>query len=145
LEDRIKIEIANRQDAHKINRPLLRRVLSHTMRGAGLSGTLSLAVVDEARMAELNRRYLGRLEPTDVLSFPLQDETSGPLGEIVVCADTAAKESARRRRSFDAELALYAVHGLLHLAGYDDTTEEQRTRMRRREREILSKFGLSAP
>ncbi len=145
MAKRAKIEITNLQMAHSVNRPLLRKVLSHTMREAGVSGTLSVAVVDSEEITELNRRFLGREEPTDVLSFPLQDEASDVFGEVVVCAEIAGQEAAEWGIGFDAELALYALHGLLHLLGYDDQTAEQRSRMQKREREILSGFGLEVP
>lgn len=136
----VKIEIANRQSQHRIKSALLRKVLTHTMREAGISGTLSVAVVDSDEIAELNRRFLGRAEPTDVLSFPMRDETSDLFGEVVVCADIATEEAGKRKISFDAELTLYALHGLLHLLGCDDKTAAQRKKMRMREREILEKF-----
>jgi len=145
MAKKVRIEIANLQMAHKVNRPLLRKVLSHTMREAGVSGTLSVAVVDSQEITELNRRFLGRAEPTDVLSFPMEDETSDDFGEVIVCAEVAGQEAADWGGSFDAELALYAVHGLLHLLDYDDLTSEQRSRMREREREILGEFGLEVP
>ena len=139
---KVKIEITNLQSVHDVNKALLRKVLSHTMREAGEGGTISLAVVDAEEITELNRRFLGRTEPTDVLSFPMRDENSDMFGEIIVCAEVAAREAARRSISFDAELALYALHGLLHLLGYDDQTAKQRTRMRKREREILERYDL---
>ena len=142
MGEKIKIEITNLQKVHDINRALLRKVLSQVMREAGETGSLSLAVVDEEEITELNRRFLGRAEPTDVLSFPMRDEDSDMFGEVVVCAEIAGKEALRRSIGFDAELALYALHGLLHLLGYDDRTPEQRSRMEKREQEILKNFGL---
>jgi len=140
-----KVEIVDLQSDHGVNRVLLRKILLHTMKDAKVGGTLSLAVVDEEEMTELNRRFLGRAEPTDVLSFPMQDEDeSGMFGEVVVCADVAAREAGRRRIAYDAELALYALHGLLHLIGYDDRTTAQRESIRKRENEILAAFGLTA-
>ncbi len=140
-----KVEIINLQSAHGVNRALLRKVLLKTMKEAKAGGTLSLAVVDEEEMTELNRRFLGREAPTDVLSFPMRDEDESDIfGEIVVCADVAAREADTRKTPYDTELALYALHGLLHLLGYDDGTPVQRRRMREREREILAAFGLDA-
>lgn len=140
-----KVEIMNLQSAHGVNRALLRKVLLKTMKEAKARGTLSLAVVDEVEMTELNRRFLGREEPTDVLSFPMRDEDESDMfGEIVVCADVAAREADARKTPYDTELALYALHGLLHLLGYDDGTPAQRRLMREREREILAAFGLDA-
>jgi probable rRNA maturation factor len=144
MKPKAKVEIVNLQSTHSVNRALLRRVLLQTMKEAEASGTLSLAVVDEEEMTELNRRFLGREEPTDVLSFPMQDEDESDMfGEIVICADVAAREAEARKTPYDAELALYAIHGLLHLLGYNDGTPAQRKRMREREREILTRFGLS--
>ena len=142
---KVRIEIADLQSVYPVNRALLRRVLTHTMKEAGTGGTLSVAVVDTEEITELNRRFLGRAEPTDVLSFPMQDETSDLFGEVVVCADIAGEKATELGIGFDAELSLYAVHGLLHLLGYDDGTEGQRARMRKREREILGQFGLPCP
>jgi probable rRNA maturation factor len=140
-----KVDIVDLQSDHGVNRTLLRRMLLHTMKEAKVEGTLSLAIVDEEEMTELNRRFLGRREPTDVLSFPMRDEDeSGMFGEVVVCADVAAREAGRRRLAYDTELALYALHGLLHLLGYDDRTAPQRERMGKRENEILAAFGLAA-
>ena len=141
MADNIKIDVSNLQSSHAVNEPLLEKVLSQTMREAGVSGTLSVAVVDSEEITELNRRFLGRAQPTDVLSFPMQDGASDLFGEIVICSDIAAKEAADRNISFDAELTLYAVHGLLHLLGYDDEMPQQRERMHRREREILALVG----
>ena len=105
---------------------------------------LSVAVVDDARMAELHEKYLGKAGPTDCLSFNLgEDNRAESLeGEIVVSAETARREARARRISTEAELTLYVVHGLLHLLGYDDQAPEQAARMHRTEDEILASLGL---
>lgn len=136
------IDIVNLQRRHRVNRILLRKVLTRAMRECGLNGTLSVAVVGPDAIAALNRRFLSRDGLTDVLSFPVKDARSGILGEIAICADAASAEASRRGVSFDSELALYAVHGLLHLAGYDDGTPGERARMRARERGIMDLFEL---
>ena len=105
---------------------------------------ISVAVVDEARMAELHQRHLGKTGPTDCLSFDLGDDGRGQNleGEIVVSWETARREARARQIDAQAELALYVVHGLLHLLGYDDRTPEQSARMHRMEDEILASLGL---
>jgi probable rRNA maturation factor len=97
----------------------------------------------------MNRDYRGYDKPTDVLSFALNDmvpETPAPgatrgaprlLGDIVISVDTAVRQAAAHGVTLDRELALLAVHGLLHLLGYEDETEAGAARMRDREREIL--------
>ncbi len=128
--------------------PLLRRVAEHTLRAEGFTtGRLSVAVVGATAMATLHRRFLGQPGPTDVLSFNFDtDRRRGSIdGEIVVCTDVARRRAAVRGRSLQAarsELALYLVHGILHLAGYDDRTPSGFLRMHAREDELLSKLGL---
>ncbi len=102
-------------------------------------------------MAALHQRYCRRAVPTDVLTFDLGSEArSGWIeGEIVVCADVAWREAGRRvargaarRSAARAELALYVVHGVLHLTGYEDHSPRGFARMHAREDEILSELGL---
>ena len=78
---------------------------------------------------------------TDVLSFAYSDEGEPLAGEIIVNAELAARQAAGRPHSAQDELMLYLVHGLLHLLGYDDHTEEDVGRMRRREHEVLAAAG----
>lgn len=102
-------------------------------------------------MAELHQRYCGRAIPTDVLTFDLgSDARAGRIeGEIVVCADVAWREAgqranggAARRSAARVELALYVVHGVLHLTGHEDHSAHGFVRMHAREDEILSELGL---
>jgi probable rRNA maturation factor len=120
---------------------------------------VSLLFVDEPTIAELNERFLGRDGPTDVLSFPLEDEPvgagrapdgggTGPgeppedevpdlLGDVVVCPAVAARNADRERVGYDDELALLVVHGTLHLLGWDHEADDEATAMEARERELL--------
>ncbi|MFA5193291.1 MAG: rRNA maturation RNase YbeY [Verrucomicrobiia bacterium] len=94
---------------------------------------LSIAIVDDDAIAAINRQFLNHAGPTDVISFNLGDG----LGEIVVSAERACIVARQLRRSPGDELALYLVHGLLHLAGLDDHTPAQRRAMRAAERRVL--------
>jgi probable rRNA maturation factor len=128
--------------------PLLRRVAEHALRAEGFTtGRLSVAVVGATAMATLHRRFLGLPRPTDVLAFNFNtDRRRGHVdGEVVVCTDVARRRAAVRGRSLQvarAELALYVVHGILHLAGYDDRTPSAFLCMHAREDELLSGLGL---
>ncbi|MFB3065191.1 MAG: rRNA maturation RNase YbeY [Planctomycetota bacterium] len=93
-----------------------------------------VALVDDKVIAKLHREFLGKPGATDVLSFPD--------GQIVVSAQTAAREAAARDVRARDELLLYVVHGALHLKGYDDRSPAQRKRMRAAERRCLRKLGL---
>lgn len=108
---------------------------------AGRPVELSFVLVDDAEMADLHLRFSGVEGATDVLAFELMDE---PLlmGEVVVSADTARREAARRGHPAYDETVLYAVHGVLHLLGHDDHDPVARRRMRRAERRMLAALGL---
>jgi probable rRNA maturation factor len=127
---------------------LLHRVAVHALRAEGFThGHLSVAVVGATAMASLHRRFLGQPGPTDVLSFDLDTNRGRGYvdGEVVLCADVARRRAAARGRSLQAaraELALYLVHGILHLAGHDDRTAAASRRMHAREDELLTKLGL---
>ena len=107
---------------------------------------MSIAVVDDAAIREVNRRHLDHDGPTDVIRFPFSGPGDPELsGELVISAEMAAAVAARCGLDPGAEFALYLVHGLLHLCGYDDSTDAERARMRRREDEILAALGVSPP
>ena len=107
---------------------------------------ISVALVNDATMAQLNRKHLGHSGATDVLSFDLRDaadEKKNIDGEIVMSVDMAVKQARKRGHTVEAELALYAVHGTLHLLGYDDQQKADATRMHAMEKEILSSIGMA--
>lgn len=145
----------------------LREAVESTLRRYGApAARVSVAVVDDAHIARLNKRHLNHEGATDVLAFDLRDDEraadSNPLppkadprgvksatslrvdGEIIVSADTAARVARERGLRFEAELALYAVHGTLHLLGCDDRNEQAAARMHQLEDEILSAMGVGA-
>jgi len=110
------------------------------------TGELSLALVGDAAMRRLHREYMNVDSTTDVLTFDLGTDRKARRieGEIVVCAAVARRAAGGKRaapRRVLAELALYVVHGVLHLAGYDDHDEANYARMHAREDEILSTLG----
>lgn len=105
---------------------------------------ISIAVVDDQKMHDLNLQYLQHDYATDVLSFPLSDDEDGPLeGEVIVSIDTAEREAAEYGWKTDDELLLYVVHGVLHLVGYDDQDLTERKEMRDAEAKHLARFGLT--
>ena len=104
---------------------------------------VSIAVVDDPTIHELNRRYLQHDYPTDVLSFVLE-QTEGLLeGEVVVSSDTALAQSREYGTSPEQELLLYVIHGVLHLVGFDDKTDEQLEQMRYAEQQYLDHCGAA--
>ena len=107
---------------------------------------LHVTVVGDPEIRRLHERYLGVRGPTDVLAFEL--EVPGPsrlLGEVIISADTAARQAARLDISLALELDLLLVHGLLHLVGYDDRDPRAARRMHQRARDILSRIRRRPP
>lgn len=135
-----------RADWHAV--PLLRRVARNVARAEGFrAGELSIVVVGDRAMTSLHAQHLNIATPTDVLTFDLGvDRRRGWLeGEIVLCADVARRYVLRRGgtlAAMRAELALYLVHGLLHLAGFDDHEPDDAARMHAREDVLLRQIGL---
>ena len=103
----------------------------------------TLRIVSDANMRRLNRRYRGQNRATDVLAFPAEPHPADDppyLGDLVISAETAARQAAVRGRTLDSELRLLALHGLLHLLGYDH--ERDRGEMARVERVLRLRHGL---
>ena len=98
---------------------------------------VSLLLTDEQEIATIHERFLGDSSGTDVISFPMEEGV-----DMVVSVERAERESLARGHAFEAELALYIVHGILHVSGYDDTTDHARVRMREAERTVLATLGL---
>jgi len=102
---------------------------------------VDIAVVGADEMAQLNEQYHRYLGATDVLSFDLSDGDDNALtAQIIVCADVALEEAAKRKLRPQRELLLYVLHGLLHLLGYDDTSKPKARRMHARQAELLEAF-----
>lgn len=103
--------------------------------------TVSIVLCDDRTIHELNIRYLGHDYPTDVLSFPLS-EGEPLIGEIIISVETAERNAKRFRQTLEQELLRLAIHGTLHLLGYDDATLKQRKKMRQKERKYLKLIGV---
>src|SRR5438067_2668883 len=141
-----KISIASPQDIVPIDRARLREVARAVLAGEDVKDyEISIAFVDNPTIHRLNKQYLDHDEPTDVLSFPYSAANAKKLeGELVIGVEIAQEQATERGHDVQAELALYVIHGLLHLCGYDDKTPADETAMRERERYYLVQLGLPA-
>jgi probable rRNA maturation factor len=139
-----RISVATPQEVVAVDRGRMREVARAVLDGEGIADyEISLAFVDNPTIHRLNKRYLDHDEPTDVLSFPLTDPGAKKLaGEVVLGVEVAAAQAAERGHDTQAELALYLIHGLLHLCGYDDHGDDDRRAIRERERHYLKLLGL---
>jgi probable rRNA maturation factor len=140
----VRIAIASPQDIVPVDRTRMRQAALAVLDGESVrEGEISLAFVDNPTIHQLNQRYLQHDEPTDVLSFPLSEPNAKRLlGELVIGAEVARTQAGDRSHDVQAELALYVIHGLLHLCGYDDQTAAGAAAMRQRERHYLAALGL---
>jgi len=102
---------------------------------------VDIAVVDSTEISACNKRYLGSIGPTDVISFDLAERPDRPLSaQLIVCGQVAVKEAAGRRHGVQRELMLYVVHGLLHLLGYDDRKPSDAAEMYLKQEHMLDDF-----
>ena len=137
------IEITNEQSAVEVDETQLREAIVWILKQAKVDqAEISVAVVDDPTIHELNRQYLEHDYPTDVLSFVFEYEDGFLDGQVIVGGDTAVRESTQFGWEAKNELLLYVIHGTLHLVGYNDTTDETRPAMREAERAVLAQFGL---
>ena len=158
------ISICNLQNSVEIDEPGIEQVIRDGLQTEQIaSAEISVAIVDDERMRQLNREHLAHDYTTDVLSFLLDHDLDpvtaeqppvldGELlpgrgkrleGELIICAATAQRQARQFGWRTDDELLLYAVHGVLHLCGYTDSSESAREQMRARELEILQIRGLT--
>jgi rRNA maturation RNase YbeY len=107
---------------------------------------MSLALVDDATMSDLHERFMNIAGPTDVLTFPLDEDALGQVisGEVIVCVPEAKRRSREHGVELREELLLYALHGMLHLCGFDDRRTLDFKKMHQKEDEILEAIGVGA-
>lgn len=139
-----KISIASPQEIVEIDRGRMREIARAVLDGEGIKNyEISLAFVDNPTIHRLNKQFLDHDEPTDVLSFPLSDPKAKTLaGELVLGVEVAKEQATERGYETAVELALYVIHGLLHLCGYDDKSPKAEREMREKERHYLHVLGL---
>lgn len=139
-----KISIHSPQETTPIDRGRVRDTARTVLDGESVKEyEISIAFVDNPTIHRLNKQYLDHDEPTDVLSFPYSAANAKKLeGELVIGVEVAQEAAAARGHDVQAELALYVIHGLLHLCGFDDKSANAEKEMRERERHYLKQTGL---
>ncbi|MDD2497911.1 MAG: rRNA maturation RNase YbeY [Desulfitobacteriaceae bacterium] len=155
----MEILIRNQQSKIPVNpemEKLLEKVVAGAARQADLSSQpeVSILLVDDEGIRELNASYRGIDQSTDVLSFASREEVEdGPefvsledeniLGDVVISLETAQRQANEYGHSLEREIGFLAAHGMLHLLGFDHCGEEERAVMREKEESILERIGLT--
>jgi rRNA maturation RNase YbeY len=138
--------LRNQQSRRRINLRLLRQILVHlTNSRPSLRFTeLGISLVDADEITRLNEAFLQHAGSTDVITFDYCEPRSPrqPIqGEIFICVDEAVAQARRFRTAWQSEMVRYAVHGLLHLGGFDDRRAAQRRQMKKVEDEIIRELA----
>lgn len=166
-EGETTVFVADEQKIEPVDLARWSALAENVLRAEGVRGRAELSVifVDETTIAELNERFLEQAGPTDVLAFPIDDDllaesgrspdggTPGPdrdsddadeapllLGDVIVCPAVAARNAPTHAGTYDDEIALLVVHGILHILGRDHAAPEEEAAMQARERELLEQF-----
>jgi probable rRNA maturation factor len=160
----VEVFAADEQHAEPVDTLRWVRLAEAVLADEGVKGDaeLSMLFVDEQAISDLNQRFLGKAGPTDVLAFPIDDEPAesgrspdsggtGPgfssdpddvptlLGDVVICPTVARRNAPEHAGTYDDELALLVVHGVLHLLGMDHMDDEEAEAMEARERQLLAR------
>ena len=168
-EGAVEVFGADEQQAEPVDVARWVTLAEEVLAAEGVRGDaeLSLLFVDELTMTQLNKRFMDVDGPTDVLAFPIDDPvdagrwpdsgTTGPvregpdpnelpllLGDVVVCPAVAARQAPEHAGSYDDELALLVVHGVLHVLGHDHADPDEATAMQAKERSLLERFHRGA-
>lgn len=162
----VDVFVANEQAEHPVDELRWLRLAENVLEAEGVKGDveLSMLFVAESVMSDLNERFHRGSGPTDVLAFPIDEEPaeggrspdsggSGPgsappspadlpmlLGDVIVCPAVAARNAPDHAGTYDDEIALLVVHGILHLLGMDHDDDEEAELMEKREQELLDRF-----
>jgi probable rRNA maturation factor len=138
----LEIDVTDQQSAVRVDRRRIQTTVAAILRDHGPpSCRLSIAVVDDPTIHDLNRQFLQHDYATDVLSFVLESTAELLEGEIVVSGETAAAQAGEYATTPEDELLLYVVHGTLHLVGFDDHDEADQAKMRQAEQYYLRPGG----
>ena len=139
------IHIENLQNKVRVARTTIRRIVFAVLSRHkdrlkdGEKSRINIYFVSDKKIIELNRKYLNKSGATDVIAFDISLRTECIMADIFISADTAVSNAKKFDTTPDHELCLYAVHGVLHLLGFDDTSKTKERVMRQMENEIMEK------
>ncbi|MEX2671818.1 MAG: rRNA maturation RNase YbeY [Phycisphaeraceae bacterium] len=144
----VQIEVTHAVELAPTTAAALTQKLDAVLRGAcdlldRSQASLSVVIIDDQSMKALHEQFMQIPDTTDVLTFDLRSDPAEPIeGEIYVCFDEAARRADELNHPAEHEIILYALHGLLHLVGYDDHTEADWHEMHTAEDRLLEQLGI---
>ena len=141
----VEFQFSDESKLFRVDFERIEKALRKILADAGvLRGRIELVVLSAEPMHKINVEFLGHDYPTDVLAFALDDQNDPTLleGNIAICSDVAAEFAQKYRWAREDELLLYAIHGALHLVGYDDHNPDGAEIMHAKEREYLAYVGV---
>ena len=140
----MEVLIDNRQSNHRISKKKIQKTATAILNALDYpDAELSILIVDDQQIAQLNRNYLNRPGPTNVIAFPMRtgrfsEITPSLLGDVVISADTAYREGQSAGLKMPDRLDQLLIHGILHLCGYDhENTKAEARRMKKKAEELL--------
>ena len=145
LAERVEVQRLSGDNPHNvsIDEPWLHdRLVAALTHLARPVARISVTIVGDEKMRALNQAHRGVSDTTDVLSFEPRDDDDAIEADIVICADEAARRATEMEHTVEQELLLYALHGVLHCAGFDDQTNEDFEAMHVEEDRILTAIGV---
>jgi len=143
----MEVLINNRQKRIRLDTRKIRSIAREILKFEGQPDHAELSIVfcDDDFIQKLNDEYLGRNRPTDVLSFPMDEEEFDSevrlLGDVVISVDTAQQQAQKMRHSLELEVVFLLIHGILHLIGYDHVRKSDQARMKAREETLCQLLG----
>ena len=138
----LEIRIKNLNKRKKIDRIAVKEAVLGVLRGFGKRDcVIDITFVGTSRIKALNKKYMKRKGPTDVLSFSLSGHRGGIIGDIYISSEAAKSNAKRFNTCFRKEILLYAIHGALHVLGLGDKTAGEKKKIRRLESRFLKELG----
>ena len=140
------VNIVDEQDRHLFDRQHLAVAINRVLQLLGVGDlTLEITVVDDVKISQYNAKYFGRNQPTNVISFP-QDQEHGLLGDVVISTETVVRETSPQDYSVEEGLLYYATHAILHLLKYEHVgvAKEVADEMYRKQEELFEKVLSSS-
>ena len=143
----MKLEIINLQKHYPIKQNEMKKLVRRVLKNEKRDAELNLVFMDNKGIKKINNMFLGHNYATDVLSFAYHEDPRNKTitGEILVSVEMAVQQAQNRACSVEGEIALYLIHGVLHLLGYDDRKKRDAKKMHQRAGDLLSVLGYRVP